>query len=428
MKNPNVFFNTKYLVKCFILCVFFTCVLCSSCWNYREIDDIYIVAAAAIDINPENNNYILTVEVYDFEKSRASSGKTTEIFSAEGMTLFESLRNVIKYSGRRLYWGHAKVMIISSELAKQGIARACDWIIRDAEVRLDTYITISKEESARKILRAFEQTPSQQAAKEKQNGVGSSSNSNKSSSQGEEEVISMQIFDALKSHSSLGKTCSVKIHELIELLACECVEACLPTVSIQNIYGKPYTDVSGMALFKGEKLVGFLSPEESFYALFVKSKIKGGIFNSEIPMPQKPRTSLPLQNDFALEIFNEKASIKYDIKEDDKISFDIHVEVHTAIAEEARKIDYFDPKSLEKIVFASEQILNERIHSVILKVQKHFNTDIFGLARHIKNSNPSFWKKISRHWYDIFPETAVRVDSKIKIRNAGVTSKGIEVK
>jgi spore germination protein KC len=100
--------------------------LLSGCWNYREIDKLAIVAGVAIDREQETNRFLMTTEIIDLK----SSGKEVEIKSqkidTEGETIFDAVRNMIKISAKRLYWSHLKVIIISQDIAKEGVVQVID--------------------------------------------------------------------------------------------------------------------------------------------------------------------------------------------------------------------------------------------------------------------------------------------------------------
>ena len=54
--------------------------------------------------------------------------------------------------GKRLYWSHAKVVIICPELAEDGVLQVLDWFSRDSETRTDINILVSKGVTASEIL------------------------------------------------------------------------------------------------------------------------------------------------------------------------------------------------------------------------------------------------------------------------------------
>jgi spore germination protein KC len=96
----------------------------SGCWNYREVEKLAIVAGVAID-KGENNPYKITFEI--LQVSGGKEAKTvSKIISMEGRTIFDAVRNAISLSGKKLYWSHTKIVVISKDIARNGILRVVD--------------------------------------------------------------------------------------------------------------------------------------------------------------------------------------------------------------------------------------------------------------------------------------------------------------
>ncbi|WP_446692492.1 Ger(x)C family spore germination protein, partial [Ruminiclostridium cellobioparum] len=121
------------------------------CWDYREINQMSIVSGAAVDKTPDGK-YKLSIEIIDLK----SGGKEAHVHSKKlecyGESLFDAIRNSIKISSQMLYWGHTEIIIISKDVAKEGILPIIDLFSRDAEPRLSIDILISNEDTAEKIL------------------------------------------------------------------------------------------------------------------------------------------------------------------------------------------------------------------------------------------------------------------------------------
>lgn len=117
----------------------------SGCWNYSEIDDMSIVAGVAIDKNKADNNIQMTVEMVDTQGGLQDNQTGFKLMSLTGDTIFNIARSMISLTGRKLFWSHAKVIIISEELAREGLVKVIDWYSRDTETRADVFIFISGE-------------------------------------------------------------------------------------------------------------------------------------------------------------------------------------------------------------------------------------------------------------------------------------------
>ena len=127
-------------------------ILCG-CWNYREVDTLAIVAGMAIDKDMVTNKYIITTEIITTQAQGVSSIISSELFSSEGDSIFDAVRDLIAKTGLRLFWSDAKVVIVSDSIAKEGIIPAIDWTNRSNFVRPDMWLLVSNGNTAAEILK-----------------------------------------------------------------------------------------------------------------------------------------------------------------------------------------------------------------------------------------------------------------------------------
>ena len=135
--------NRLKIIIVFLLIInmsLFTC-----CWDYREVDTLGIVSGIAVDKSTDGKNYLVSFEVMKISSGGIDSKTTTELIKCEGKTIFEAARNAIVVAGKKLYFSHAKALIISSEVAKEGTAKVIDFFNRHVETRRDIGVYISKE-------------------------------------------------------------------------------------------------------------------------------------------------------------------------------------------------------------------------------------------------------------------------------------------
>ena len=124
----------------------------TGCWNYDEVEDSAIVSGIAIDKGSEGNGYLVTTEIYNFSGSGKENKIESKRIAIEGKTLPDAVKNAVKISPKKLYWGHSDIVIISQEIAKEGILPVVDALIRAFEPRIQMNILVSKEKTAKEIL------------------------------------------------------------------------------------------------------------------------------------------------------------------------------------------------------------------------------------------------------------------------------------
>lgn len=208
-----------------------TCFL-TGCWNYKEVEQLAIVAGVAIDKNGEDK-VLITTEIVSVQQEQKQSILKPEYIQAVGYTFFDAARAMIGVQGKRIYWSHAKVVIISEAIAKKGISRVLDFIDRDAEVREDIWVLLSREESAREI---FNSKPVF------------------------ENLASFEIDDTMRAQKSISRYPSIELYEFLDNIASKETSATIPTIKLIENMGVTVSYITGSAIIR----------EISFWGTWVK--------------------------------------------------------------------------------------------------------------------------------------------------------------
>ena len=375
-----------------IFIILISCLLLTGCWSYREIDSIYIVAGIAIDKVPGTDQYNITAEFINIKENKVDKSFESILLESKGDSILDAVTKMIRISAKRPYWGHATSIIISEEVAREGIMPFLDLVARNQETRLSTNIYISREKSAKKILE-----------------IQSFST----------DIRSYELEIMVNENKHLVKVPVLKTYEVINELAIPKVHVVLPTVVSFDNFKEPTNLLSGGAVFSMGKLVGFLNEGDIIPYLFIKNEIESGILNVKAGEKNPNDTII-------LEIFNSNTKIK-PIYESESIGFDISVKTDVNIAELTTMTDYISPPGREKLKKLAEESLENKIKNHIKDVQEEFGFDIFGFGNIIRQRNPKLWKSIRDDWDDIFMEIDLNINCDINIRNSGRYLKPIKV-
>lgn len=354
------------------------------CWNYRELNNLAIVAGIAIDKNEQEGKYEVTAEIVDLK-----GGKDTEVGSKFitmcGDTMFEIARNMISVSGKRLYWSHAKVIVISDSIARDGIAQVIDWYVRDAETRTDVYVVLSNEQTAKEVITA-KKSPTT--------------------------IVSYELEELLKNEKSLSTAPMIDLWDFVDALKQDGVSGSIPTVHLESSVPK----VDGMGIFKEDKLLGTLNGNTAKAILFARDEIKGGI----LVLDKEKEQSI------SLEIFENKTKIK-PIVTDGELKITVSTETVVSIAEVQSQENFISEDDKSKIEERASSMLQDQIATSIKKVQAKYGSDIFGFGVKIYEDMPDIWKEVSQSWNVTFKTLDITVNSKVKVKNSATTSKPVEI-
>ena len=364
-------------------------ILTTGCWNYREVDELSIVAGVAVDKGIKNK-FQMTAEIVQISSARDIK-KASKIITAEGETMFDAARNLISLSGKRLYWSHAKVIIISKEIASEGIIRVIEWYNRDSETREEVSILISEKVPAKEIFNAQGTT---------------------------EDVKSFVLEEIINNQGSLSKAPVIDILKFDIESKTKGISTVLPAINLKEIDGEIIPQVMGAAIIKDDKLIGFLNGDETKDLIFIRNEIKGGVLIEEMQTSVVPTF-------VSLEIFKNKTKVT-PIVDSRGIEVNLNINATVAINEIGSTENFIDEEGRIKLEESAENSLKKRIEDLINKVQSEYKADIFGFGAKLRENKVEEWNKVSENWEEVFKELKVNVKTKVHIKNSAILSKPLE--
>lgn len=380
----------KSKITLLTLIIFLSSIFTAGCWNYREVDKLATVAGVAID-RGANGQYQVTAEILTI--SGGKDPKTTsKTVTMEGRTLFDAVRNEISLSGKRLYWSHAKVIILSKEIASEGVTKVIDWYNRDSETRADIHILISEGDSAKEIF----------------SGQGTT-----------EEIKSFVLDDMLKNQASLSKAPATDILRFDNDLKAKGISAIAPTVNLRQVDGKMLPHIIGTAIFKGDRLAGFLNGEETKDLIFIRNEIKGGVLVEEMQTNEGPVF-------ITLEILKNKTKV-IPVVDGQNVEIDLNIDTTVAIDEIEGTENFIDEEGRMEVEKSAENALKGRIESLIMKIQSEYGEDIFGFGAKLREDKVQVWNGIGDNWEEVFKDLQMNVNTMVSIKNSAILSKTLEV-
>lgn len=362
-----------------------------SCYDYRETSDMAIITGMAIDKTKEDK-YLLTIEYAKVAAREGATESIGEIASIEGDTIFDAARNAISKVGKKLYWGHAKVVIINKTIAETGISPIIDWINRDSEMRSEMFFLIAKNCEAREVF---------------------TNTSNKNL------IMSNVISKIVLNQKSLSKAEYNKdLVWIYQYMSRKEVALTTPTIYLDYTSNKITPVVSGSAVFNGDKLIGYLDGEETKTMLLLRGSLKGGL--------------IVLQNinntgcDASLEIFSNvtKHEVYYD---SGRITIKFFISPTVNIGELTGNVDYIDLKRQDELKKFADEKIESDVKVLVDKIQRRNYGDIIDFSEMIKAKFPKVWRSIESDWKNTFKSLHIVVESDVKIKGSARTSKPIKL-
>ncbi|WP_457944637.1 Ger(x)C family spore germination protein [Caproiciproducens sp. LBM24188] len=375
-------------LKVFLVALLTVSMLCmTGCWNYRELEEIAIVTGFAVDKGKDGYPYEVTFEFLDPKEQQPKP----RYLITQGKTIFEAIRNAVADSERRLYFPDAKILVISKDLAASGVAPIFDFVLRDQELRITMIPVVSTAPTAGEMLQ--------------RQGVSST-------------LISLDIWKAIsESKENLSESPNVQLYEAANLLDGDGCALVLATIKPIQQGELETAELDGSAIFKKDKLVGYIKREDTKFFLFVRNKVQGGLL---VFSPENDGQNI------TLEIFGSKTKITPEIQ-GDQVTMNINVEVQASLADDTTVKNYVTQDGIEKLEASAQKYVESGIQQLVEKTQKNFGCDIFCFGKTISQYHPDYWNKVKDKWDQEFIKAKCKVTARVKIDNTGVAKDKIKV-
>ncbi|WP_246132103.1 Ger(x)C family spore germination protein [Paenibacillus hemerocallicola] len=379
------------------------CTILTGCWDRRELNDLAI--AVGIGMDRDGSQVQVTAQIVnpaEVASKKGGGGYSTPvtILSATEKTFFEALRKLTTVAPRRVFASHLRVLIIGEDLARQGIEKVMDGISRNHEFRSDFFLIVAKGARADEVLEIL--TPI-------------------------EKIPANKMFNTLEmSERVWAPTVKMPLDRFISDLSDPSKDAVLTGIRIEgdqeagrtkgNV-GKTgdYTKLqySGLALFKGDKLIDWLNDEESKGYNYIMDNVKNTVGH----------LTCPKGDELTVEVVRASSKVTGKVA-GGKPKIEVHIFAEENVGEVQCEVDLTKTETIEQLEALAEQKLKKIITASIRKAQKH-KADIFGFGEAIEDADPKAWLDMKRDWGSRFAELDVSVRTDVEIRRLGTTNNSL---
>ena len=375
----------------FILIIIFI-IAFSSSYASLNIDNLAYVSAIGLDTSTENK---LEVTFQFSTTSPASeSGSTEKTSTIENSVSASSISNAINlmnsYMGRDINLSHCKVIIISEELAYNGISDEIYTLINDTQVRPSANIIVSKCNAKTYI---------------------------KSSEPQLANLISKHYEIMTNLSSSNGFIPDATIGQFFHSLSCKACEpyAILGSVNETNyqtstttnsdsekdsnikasqssIQGTNGVENIGVAVFKEDSLVGELNALETICFLAIKDDVDRFLISVPDPINQGNYLDIYITPYDSSEIKVDTTTSSPYIHIKTKFSGRIY-----SMSEDSK---YLEPEVLEAISATCNSYLENAFSNLLYKTSKEFHSDIHSFGKYAFSNFLTTEGQSNYHWLE----------------------------
>ncbi len=372
-------------MKKFCCAILAAALLLSGC-DAKEINSASIPLGMGVDY--QDHNFIFTTQLAQPASPEKGGGEGPQyaVLSANGKTVSEAARKIMLSFPNQPFWSHTNLLLVGDNLARTDMALLMDYITRNRFFRKSMPVVIAHQATPEQILNTKPLLVPYTAT---------------------------AIKDILQSQEAqAGIYTPVTLIELIDRFAVPGIEAVVPMVMIGKNEDQETIKIEGMAVFRGQQMVGTLNEIESRGYRFMRSKmIQGGLF--VIPSPTDKGKWI------TVELSRSQAKIS-PVIQDHEIKMKIKVTGEGNFYEQQGTGNLLTPQGINELEQSSNQEIEKQISACIRKAQT-LNSDIFGWGQLIRNADPKLWKEIEPDWDEIFPTIKSQINVKFSIRRSYLT-------
>lgn len=376
----------------------------TGCWDRTEIEERGTILALAIDpvaadsadnisgpsAQSTGSGYRLTAQLAIPGKiplgpgggEGTASDKPVWIIESTGKTIDDAINALQQKLAEKVFLGHLRIIIINKKLAQeQEMFTIQDYFRRNAEIRRLAWLLVS-EESASLVMEASPKL---------------------------ERVPTLYLVSTMDHAVDYGKIPNVFLGNYWSVLSSQGQDPVLPLISVK---GKDQIDLSGLAIFKGSKMVSQLNPLEVAGFLEITGVKRAG-YAVALPLPGDPTHSVTFKGTTRLTRIKLRRGAG-------KPSFDIYSRIEGNIEENtgSRPVAQLYPQLSQE----ASTILIQGQNKLIAKM-KDLKVDPFGFGEYVRGMMPSYWDKIQSRekWDEEFVHVPIRVHVEVYLRRNGMT-------
>lgn len=396
------------------------------CGSKVEVEDLAIATAIGIDRVSQNDQSETLFSVRVLKSGNAggqgssgsgggsggASGGQTEGWMnfAKGNSVDDAKRNLATTTAKRLFLGHSRMIVLGEEKARDGVGDIIDFLFRNEGIRLRNWLLVASGGTA----------------------VDFFSISPEMTSTFSEEVNDLLTLSA----SRVSKSYAVDLKGFLTDLATPGKEAVLPLLEIRTLPAddsssqegsapKPKKNVrlKGLAVFKGDKMIGKLEDTETKGFLWVIGEAQSGTLTFPV---KNSGTKEPVQ--VTVEMTRAKSKIETKIVQGKPV-INVKIDAEGNLGEFSDNYAAITSQDIAQVNQGYAETIRKEVMPVISKCQKDFASDIFGFGSVLHRQQAKYWKEnnLKKNWQSMFPQVEVKVDVKANVRRTGLSTDSIKV-
>ena len=402
----------------------------SGCWDRREIETLAVATALALDRLEEGRGVLVTgqfsiparatgaaggggmaagtgpgsgLQAPFGRTSGGPQGPTVWVVGAPGATVRDAENRILHLAPRQPFWAHLRLVAVGEPLAREGLSDVLDSLLRGRQFRRTSWLVVTREMPAYRLL----ELPSPMAP-------------------GPEEGVT-RLLDILRARSASVLT--NRLHDFLSALAEPGVDPVAAGVSYEIPVSHDPTLTpsdeelpalprpSGTAVFQDDRLVGWLSAEESRALALLMGATRA--FHLVHPCPQ----SRGLAGVIVLR-FQAHRELRWVGSGDPGLPptlprFGVRIVADAELTEQTCQ----PPVNRQRLLQLEDDLgrrLGADMRRLVSRLHRELGVDPAGFGREVYHSHPDWWARYGQRWRQLLARVEVDPQVQLAVRRTGI--------
>lgn len=366
----------------------------TGCIERLDLSKRAFVVGIGLDKGTEEK-YRLTLQIAN-ASGLGIGGAGTEVeepvwvYATEGDTVFEAIREQLKNVNRKPFYGDTQIIVIGEELAKDGIKDILDILERDPETSITSTVLIARGMTAETVMHGKSTI---------------------------ESIPAMQLFEIVENQSGNAMIHKATLFDLLNDLNTESMNPTIGVIELvdetdEELYIRDF-QVRNSAVFKGDRLVGYLDRDGNLGSMYILGNVEGLIAN--VPNPREEGKIVAIEEVRAI----VKKQAKLD-KNSNMVTIHVNVKAYGNIGGMQGVKDLTTQEAISALEKEAADKIKKQIQHAIYLSQKEFDSDFLGFGKTVRKQQKKYWKEFGPKWQDAFSNVPIIVDVDFKINRTGI--------
>lgn len=379
----------------------------TGCWSRKETETLAITTAIGIDRVDMGgrkmyrmSEHILLPRQLGAGPMRVGGGAGKQrafwVATSLGQSVEGAGRNLATRVPRVMFLAHTRVIVFGEDVSREGLDEVLDFLTRYKEIRERSFILVTRGEAAKAML----------AQPEMDRELA-------------HETFGIETF----ARTQTPKVPQITLKEFGERMLTPGIDAWAPVFEVMTPPEKPSPEesprqtvrVRGIAMFKTDRLAGWLGDRESQGVMIATGKVKQG----DVTVNTGDRGQVTC----IYRLPKVKTTVKIS---GEKINLTIKAGMEADVVETS-PYPITDQEGIKAVERAINRQVEDWIRSAVEKSQAA-GADILGVGRIIERKNHAFWDRNGDKWTELYPRVSVEVKVDTKVSRTGMRNKSFEAK